>query len=451
MAEPASERPVGPGRPRRVSRSPGERWHWPASRGTVIEAGAPPAAPGEVLRIGLLTHSVLPRGGVVHSLELAEALTAAGHAVTLFAPAAPGEKLFRTPACTVEEVPVPATPPGATRAMVEARIAGYIAHLRARLAAGARWDLLHAHDGIGANALAELRAQGRIGPWLRTVHHLDRYSDPVIDAFQQRGVREADTLLCVSAHWAGQLARDWGRPAEAVPNGVDLQRFQPAAGPLDALLARRWGLGGGPVVLAVGGIEARKNTARLLEAFLGLRQARPGAQLLIAGGASLLDHGREVAAFRARLEACAVAEARGPWGGPGSPVIVTGPLPDELMPSLYRRADVMALPSLNEGFGLVVLEALASGCPVVVPQNPPFTEYLDPRAEPELAAAVSWCDPLAPETLQAALVQALDRPRPAPPAVCARYAWARSAERHLAVYRAHLARHAAPLPPHLPA
>ena len=58
------------------------------------------------LRIALLTHSVNPRGGVVHTLELANALHAAGHAVTVFAPAAPGQRLFRDPACRVSLVPV---------------------------------------------------------------------------------------------------------------------------------------------------------------------------------------------------------------------------------------------------------------------------------------------------------------------------------------------------------
>ena len=51
------------------------------------------------LRIALLTHSVNPRGGVVHTLELASALTAQGHEVTVFAPATNGEVLFRLPPC----------------------------------------------------------------------------------------------------------------------------------------------------------------------------------------------------------------------------------------------------------------------------------------------------------------------------------------------------------------
>jgi hypothetical protein len=56
---------------------------------------------GDTLRIALLTHSVNPRGGVVHALELARALHEAGRDVTVFAPAAPGDEMFRDVPCRV--------------------------------------------------------------------------------------------------------------------------------------------------------------------------------------------------------------------------------------------------------------------------------------------------------------------------------------------------------------
>ncbi|MFP3435960.1 glycosyltransferase, partial [Paraburkholderia sp. SIMBA_061] len=72
-----------------------------------------------------------------------------------------------------------------------------------------------------------------------------------------------------------------------VNNGVDVMRFRSSGDP-DACM--KLGVIGKPVVLAVGGIEERKNTLQLLEAFALLRQTHPNAQLVIAGGASLLDH-----------------------------------------------------------------------------------------------------------------------------------------------------------------
>ena len=67
-------------------------------------------------------------------------------------------------------------------------------------------------------------------------------------------------------------------------------------------------------------------------------------------------------------------------------VVCLGPVPDADMPALYRLADALVFPSVKEGFGLVVLEAMASGMPVVTSRIAPFTEYLDDDD-------VVWCDP----------------------------------------------------------
>ena len=140
----------------------------------------------------------------------------------------------------------------------------------------------------------------------------------------------------------------------------------------DAAQRQRWGLGSGPIVLSVGGFEARKNTATIIEAFALLRAHHPRAQLVIAGGASLLDH----ASYR--------PAASPPWrpmdwpSRCGEAVIETGPVPQADMPALYRVADVLAFPSWRK--------ASASACSRPWPaaprsssrDRPPFTEYLAP-------------------------------------------------------------------------
>ena len=124
------------------------------------------------VKIGLLTHSVNPRGGVVHTLELAAALHAAGHDVTVFAPAAPGQTMFRPVAHAFARwCPWPSTPKD-LHEMVGARIQAFEQHLGARQDLR-RFDVWHAHDGIGGNALANLCDAGRIEGFVRTVHHLD--------------------------------------------------------------------------------------------------------------------------------------------------------------------------------------------------------------------------------------------------------------------------------------
>ncbi|MFM0504892.1 MSMEG_0565 family glycosyltransferase [Paraburkholderia caffeinilytica] len=379
------------------------------------------------LRIALLTHSVNPRGGVVHTLELAAALTALGHDVTVFAPAAPGETLFRLPPCRVIYAPVTLSQ-SSTVAMVEARIHAF----RQTLMEHDAWsfDVLHAQDSISGNALAELKARGLIRGFMRTVHHLDHFDDPRLAAWQRRAYEDAEQVLCVSDTWTREMRSTFGITALTVPNGVDITRFTPDEDAHDALIKRRLGMDGGPIVLSVGGIEARKNTLTLLEAFALVLRTAPAAQLVIAGGASLLDHDVYTRSVLKR------AAALGLSMGPHERVVVTGPLDDAAMPALFRSADVLSMVSLREGFGLVVLEALASGTPVVASAIAPFTEYLD-------GATCYWANPADIGSIAAALLRALSGSRidfdRAVPALLARFSWAASARRHVDVYRQLLA------------
>ncbi|WP_186424268.1 MULTISPECIES: MSMEG_0565 family glycosyltransferase [unclassified Pannonibacter] len=378
------------------------------------------------LRIAMLTHSTNPRGGVVHAMQVSEALAALGHQVTLFAPDASGKGFFRQPKVRMEAFAVPQAPAGMTD-MVEQRIRDYTAFFRQRGTDG--FDLFHAHDGISGNALADLAACGQIAGFLRTVHHLDEFADPRLMALQARSIAAADALFTVSRHWTDDLARR-GLSATCTGNGVDCQRFRPGRAADDgAGLAARLGVsGGGPVFLAIGGVEARKNTLNILLAFAEARAVLPSARLVIAGGVSLLDHHDYQAAFKAALA------ARPELSGA---VHMIGAVADEDMPQLYRMADVLVFASVKEGFGLAVLEAMASGLPVVLSAISPFTEYV-----PEAAAL--WCDPHSPSSIAGAMLTAL---RPEVAAHCtaagftvaAAHDWHRAAVAHLPVYLASLA------------
>ena len=425
-------------------------------RSASLSAGSLPASPsrGRPLRIGLLTHSVNPRGGVVHTLELADALCARGHEVTVFAPARVGERLFRATRAQVslarlepgrdpaEETPVvePLVSSVATRIDAMAR------HLRGHPGL-AGFDLLHSQDSITANALATLREEGRIAGFLRTVHHLDEFEQPALAAWQRRGVLAASQLLCVSPLWQQILRDGWSRTAEVVLNGVDTARFNAIAqGGDPALLATLGVQPDGPVWLAVGGLEARKNSLRLLDAFALARTKAPDAQLVIAGGASLLDHDDTQRAFTdaVRRHGFNTVHDR-------REVLVTGPLPDVALPALYRRATALAMPSLREGFGLAALEALACGTPAIVSRLAPFVDHFAPHE-------VLWADPLNTADLADALQRSLLPAHTAPvlaaaAAVCQRFSWDHSAALHEAVYRAVLSLsilHDAPRAPCLP-
>ncbi|MCJ2125653.1 MSMEG_0565 family glycosyltransferase [Methylobacterium sp. J-077] len=375
------------------------------------------------LRIAILTHSTNPRGGVVHALALGEALCNLGHEAVVHAPDPTGRGFFRDARCPVVSVAAkPVNEP--TVALVRSRIADYLSHFSTPAACD--FDIFHAHCSISGNALATLTRRRLIPSFVRTVHHIDTLTDPQLRQWQERAIVDAGRLLCVSRTWAATLAAEYGAQADVVGNGVDGSVYTPEPEPGDAELRVRLGLGTGPVYLSVGGFEARKNTLTIIEAFARLRRHIPTAQLIVAGGASLLDH----AGYEARC--CAALEREGLEVGPGKPVIRTGPMAQGDMPGLYRIADTLVFPSLNEGYGLCVLEAMACGTPVIVSARPPFTEYLAP------GEALS-VEPDDPEVIAAAMETSLDparrvRLRAGGLDVARSHAWDACAARHLTTY-----------------
>lgn len=387
------------------------------------------------LRIALLMHSLNPRGGVVHTLELADALVQLGHNVTVIAAARAGQQLFRPTLAKLSVAPLGELP-SALVPMVGARMQAVAAHLRGLNLSD--FDVLHSQDSITANALADLQAEGRIDGFVRTVHHLDTFDEPQLTAWQARGVHAAGQLLCVSALWQGVLAREWGRSAHRVGNGVNLRRYACLDADDQATLQAIGLPPGAPYWLAVGGVEARKNTARLLQAFAMVHSQAPLSskpRLVIVGGASVLEHAQAQAEFDAVRQAHGMA--------PGQPhaesLLLTGPVPDGVLPALYRHAIALAMPSVKEGFGLVAIEAMACGTPAIVSRIAPFTEHLRPHE-------AFWAHPLDVNDIAAALRatwhlnqdpdQRAERARHAQQAraVAARFDWQASARQHLAVY-----------------
>src|SRR6202035_1710509 len=117
----------------------------------------------------------------------------------------------------------------------------------------------------------------------------------------ERAITETYAHICVSAAVAGELRQGWGVQATVIPNGVDAARFAAAAGPRPAAVAARraWRSRLGRYVLAVGGIEPRKGSLELLDAYALLARQQPDVRLVIAGGETLFDY-RD---YRARWEA----------------------------------------------------------------------------------------------------------------------------------------------------
>ncbi len=377
------------------------------------------------MRIAILTSSTEPRGTGVHALALGEALCALGHEAVVHAPDPTGRGFFRDARCPVISVAAKPTR-GSAAAMVGARIADYLAHFSTPAACD--FDVFHAQCSIGGNALATLTRRRLVSGFARTVHRIDTFADPQLARWQDRAIVDAGRLLCVSRTWAATLAAEYDAQAEVVGSGVDAGFYGPEPGPGDEALRRRLGLGVGPVFLSVGGFAARKNTRAIIAAFAALHRRFPTAQLVVAGQASILEPAGYEALCHAALEDAGLPV------GPNRPVVRTGPIAQADMPALYRLCSTLVSPSVTEGYGLCVLEAMACGIPAIVSARPPFTEYLAP------GEALS-VNPEDIEALAAAMRASLEperraRLREAGGDVARAHAWAACAARHLPTYAA---------------
>jgi len=186
--------------------------------------------------------------------------------------------------------------------------------------------------------------------------------------FAPRAVRSAERVICVSQATADDVAARYGADESklrVIPNAASLPMNGAAPAPADS-----------PYLLAVGDIRGKKNLARLLDAFARLRADGLQQRLVLAGQGEL------------------------PAGAPDG-VQATGFVDDATLDALMRGADLLVHPSLYEGFGLVVLEAMARGVPVAI---------ADATSLPEVAGgAAERFDPLDTDDMAAAILRALSR------------------------------------------
>lgn len=158
--------------------------------------------------------------------------------------------------------------------------------------------------------------------------------------------RSMDRTL-VPSEWVGNLMRDMGVPVERirrVPRGIDLDLFYGAR--RDEHAFDEYGLNGEPKVLYVGRVSKEKGLMHLAAGFRALSREMPGARLVVVGDG---PYTQELASQV-----------------PSDKVVFTGQITGEKLARLYASSDVFAFPSETETFGNVVVEAQATGLPVVV-------------------------------------------------------------------------------------
>jgi glycosyltransferase involved in cell wall biosynthesis len=288
-----------------------------------------------------------------------------------------------------------------------------------RVARALRLDLYHFTNNVAPLGFGP--------PYVVTIHDLSTRLYPETHPLRRRLMhrlqldptgRRARRVITSSEAAAGDIVAVLGVPRERV-DVVPLaagDQFRRVADPAALAAVRaRYGLEE-RFVLYVGNIEPRKNLARLAEAFA--RVAEPGVTLALAGGLAWHTQG-----VLERIEAL----------GLGLRVRLLGYVPDEDLPALYSAADVFAYPSLYEGFGLPVLEAMSCETPVLASRVATLVEVaggaarlVDPYSVDEIAAG-----------LGALLSDAEERKRLAAAGLAraGQFSWEATARGTLAVYR----------------
>ncbi len=221
------------------------------------------------------------------------------------------------------------------------------------------YDLVHGHDWLVANASAALA--DRLGvPYVTTIHAtehgrhqgwVENQPQSHIHAVERWMAQRADAVIVCSYYMRGHVADIFDideRRVAVIPNGVDPSELRPT-GDLSAL-RREFAAPHEKLVLLVGRLVYEKGFQLALDALPDVIEQVGNVRFLVAGNGT---HEAELKAQAARL------------GLSGHGTFV-GWIGDDVLHSLYRIADLCVVPSIYEPFGLVALEAMASGCPCIV-------------------------------------------------------------------------------------
>jgi glycogen(starch) synthase len=222
------------------------------------------------------------------------------------------------------------------------------------------FSLVHSHDWLVA-AVAERLARRHSLPWVTTVHATEfgrhqgwvqKHPQSHIHAAERTMVRRADRVITCSRYMRGHVASVFGiRPAKitVIQNGVDPRDLEPVVEDLDALRAE-YARPDERLVLLVGRLVYEKGFHLALDALAPLVKQLGNVRFVVAGTGTAED---ELKLQARRLGLTRYGRFVG-WVG------------DDMLHSLYRVAQIVIVPSIYEPFGLVALEAMASGCLCVV-------------------------------------------------------------------------------------
>jgi len=238
-----------------------------------------------------------------------------------------------------------------------------------RLCNGKRYDLVHAHDWLVAYAGRGLKHSFQI-PLVASVHATEFGRNNGLHNDEQRYIGEVEWLLtyeawrviCNSRYMREEIEGVFNLPPDKIsiiPNGIRPEAFQVAAP--DPAVRQRFAGPGEKILFFIGRLVREKGVQVLLGALPQIRERFPDVRVIIAGQG---PYGEELHRLSVHL-------------GLDRQVTFAGYIDEETRNQLYAQADLAIFPSLYEPFGLVALEAMAAGTPVVVGDSGGFAETVE--------------------------------------------------------------------------
>jgi len=305
---------------------------------------------------------------------------------------------------------------------------------------GARYDLIHGHYWLSGRLATLFQDHWRV-PVVAMFHTLaalkNRVAQDAVELEQQirvdierRTMATADRIVAATEIDRSHMLDAYGanpRKIVVVPGGVNLDVFQAGA---QWMARRELGLGPEPTLLFVGRIQRLKGIDVLLRAAATLRNDLPGLRVLVVGGShdtsgdQPAEETRELERLRAIVEELGLSDS----------VRFVGGVEQSRLALYYRAADLTVMPSTYESFGLVAVESMACGTPVVASRVGGLATIV---RDGENGALVPWRDPrLFAERIGPILTNAslADRLRSGALETARHYGWDGVAERTLAVY-----------------
>jgi glycogen(starch) synthase len=339
-------------------------------------------------------------GGIATHVEgVATALARAGHEVVVCTAAAGGDEDSDSVVDGVRVLRADISLPWLPDDEFVARTISVNSHLvriTERLA-GWRPDVVHAHDWLTAWAADSLRALHGV-PMVATVHatergrhggHLPPGLPGTVNSAEWWLTYQARCVIACSRYMVREVIDGFDLPPEKVhlvPNGIDVARWT---------TGQAGAVGRDPLVVAWGRVQYEKGFQVLVRAVAELRHRVPGLRCVIAGRGTYLPD------LQGQIDV----------DGVGDIVHLAGFMPDDDLRALLADAACVVIPSLYEPFGIVALEGMAAGAPVVVARTGGLAEIVagtgagqlfEPGSAHDLAAAIErvLSDPEAAEHMR---------------------------------------------------